>query len=230
MKRLLFCMSLLLLTLGQISALAQDRRVDDDQQQDMPNTPGELHNEGVQFILQHIQAVPSPSETRPLVIKLADEFCASADLDCPSGSPLPVPSSTEELLASIEGSKTFKDDLRLMFELINNIRPNAAAPGLSLQQYEVSLTDLETTVAGKLGPEERTRFLGAVSTARMSGLFWAPTEEGGLNGIHFLNTNGTTPATIDWGKVVLADVQGFLGGGLKGAIIASVINLLGQLL
>ncbi len=229
MKKQLYCVALLLLTVCQTPVFAQAT---------LSNTPGALHNEGVQFILQNIRTIPSSAEIGPLVIQFTTEFCVRTDLDCSFVTLTSlVPPTNEQLLATIKGSQKFKNDLGLMFQLMDNIRPDSAAPGLSLHQYEISLTDLQTTVAENLAGNEQTEFLAAISIARMSALLWAPVEEGGINGSGFLNS--FLGIKINWGKAVGADVGGFFsglfkGGGLRGgvanAIASSASNVLGQVL
>ena len=215
MKIIGYCATLLLLLFGLIVGVAEQNTAE---QQDLGNTPGVLHNEAVDFVLQHLQTPPSPAEARPLIIQLIKEFCVTRDLNCSSLSLPPVLPTVEEVLAGIHGSETFKTDLKLIIQLMAKIRKNPNVPALSLQQFEISLTDLETTVAARLRPAERIKFLGAVSVARMSALFWAPTEEGGLNRAQFLNISG-----VDWGFVVLFDVLGYLEG-LEGGPEGGAIN------
>jgi len=187
---------------------------------------GEIHNEGVKYVLEHIKVVPPRDKVVPLIIRLTNEFCASSREDCGTLRPDWQPTSPEKFLSTLHGTEAFKENFRSLIQITQSNK--TAMTGRMLQQYQISLDKLERTANGKLKGEERTRFLGALSVARASAIFWAPTQAGGLNGRHYLvDTNLPNGGTdeIDWGAVGTADWAGEVFGGPAGGVAASVAVL-----
>ncbi|MBZ5525386.1 MAG: hypothetical protein LAP21_24430 [Acidobacteriia bacterium] len=211
-------------------AFAQQERRESKNQKPSKSL-GEIHNDGVKYVLEHIKKVPPRDKLGPLIARLTNEFCVKSRVDCGTLKPDWQPSNTEQLLSTLGGSEAFKENIGSLFRLTQS---EIAMTKHSLQQYQTSLDELEKTAERKLTGEERTRFLGAISVARSSAVFWAPKEAGGLDGRHFLNATNL-PSTgskkkVNWDAVVRADLSGLLQGGLGQAVGDSVHNLIDQLL
>jgi hypothetical protein len=186
---------------------------------------GEMHNEGVQFVLQHLKQVPSRQELRSTINGLASEWCATAHLQCSQVSvPPKLPLSTEAALAFVNGSPELKRDLGSVLDLFTS-----GGDTTSLQQLEQSLDQIEKASLEKLSPAERPILSEAISVATSSAKFWAPKAEGGLDGRSFLQPSGGRPVAfkIPWKKIAGSDLEGciscFFGGGAHGCIACAVV-------
>lgn len=193
----------------------------------IPVSVGDLHNAGVQYVLEQIKTVPRLDEVGPLVGRLTSEFCNIHHLACQSENRRVIPLNPEKLLAQTQGSKAFKDEIRSLISMVQHLTAGPRVTREVLEEYQRSLKGLETSAA-QLSPEERAKLSDAVSVARSSAILWAPKEAGGLDGKNFLHVRGTvhgSPMEFDEDPI-LWDLAGMGTCGIGCAIGASVACIL----
>lgn len=192
-------------------------------------TVGEQHNDGVRYVLEHMESIPPRAELPGRITSLTREYCASIGRQCAASVPYPsFPLDAERVIAASPGSEEFKRSLRALFEA------GRSAP--NLQAYLGATGVIERNAAARLASPERERFSDIASIARSSARLWAPTSEGGRNGggTKLPPTGGAAQQDIDWNAVAEADAMGCLVtieiGCFEGAVAFSAANIIGQLL
>ena len=201
---------------GSLAGGAQGGLSLDDLSRDDVRTasPGELHNRGVQFVLEHIASLPSLDELNTVVLAKTQEYCASVGQDC-SGLTPPSrrPEDPEQAIAQLTGSRALKRRVEAVFDIIE-IRGRRPQNARSLRRFEDSLGALESSYRRPLSTSDAGQLSDLVSVAQSSGRFWASAAEGGLNGLGHLGAPIPPQAAkkIDWVKVVIKDVLGCAEG------------------
>ncbi len=148
-------------------------------------SPGELHNEGMKFILERIKVMPKPGDRKRLVISLANRYLESiGEAPVKMDSPNPPRNYDEAIsgIRNINGSDTLKSAFKSVLKLERR-NPKLAA-------LDRALVKLERETAPRLKGDELDRFSHAVSIARASARFWAPSEQGGVNGMKYFHPKG----------------------------------------
>jgi hypothetical protein len=178
---------------------------------------GELHNQGVRFVLEHLTSLPAQQEeAHAVVLELTKEYCTSVGQDC-SWLKLPakLPRNPQPLIDRLRGSRALRNRAEAVFAVVE-LRSQRPRNARSLRRFERTLNSLESSYQRPLNTGDTARLSNLVSVARASGRFWAAPAEGGLGGIDFLDIDrpGPTPIVnkIDWTEVVMADAAGCLAG------------------
>lgn len=182
------------------------------------SSAGQLHNDGVQYVLARLEPNASGDRMRSRIATLTSDYCRTIRRTCTAPISVPsLPPSTDQIVESASGTGAFKARLRSLFGTLRGAR--------TLREFERSIAAYESPAAG-LNRAESLRFADIVSVARFSARYWAPTAEGGLGG-------GTRPggggggiaARTDWVLVAAADIAGCtenLLNCVEAAIIYSV--------
>jgi hypothetical protein len=191
---------------------------------------GELHNDGVRYVLERLNGIPRKQELRSSITRLTMEYCAAIGRSCAVSAPTPsFPLDANRLINSTAGSSELKFRVRSVFQ--------AVARSRNVPDLEASLTRIEGEATGKLSLNESRRFSDVVSVARSSAQLWAPLALGGRNGgyIRYPGWGNTGPGggvvsmIVDWGEVAEADALGCWvapeGGCLEWAISFSTDNI-----
>lgn len=175
---------------------------------------GLYHNDGCDYILENMIVIPEdPAALIAETTRLAQEYLAIQNVVEPAAPVVMSPAlkgMQNELFAAIavsapQGLEAFGEALRAVDE-----------------KADVILTQ----------PEEREYFRAATYVGLKSGQNWTPEANGGNSGWNHSNSNipeAMAAQSIDIGKIICEDVSGFTKGGLKGAIVSSVCELVRQL-
>jgi len=185
-------------------------------------SPGERHNRGLQFILEHTTTFPAPEDAGSVALAMTKEYCASVGRDCSRlTAPSQLPQSPKPLISQLPGSRALQRRASSIFNVID-IRGQRPQNARSLSRFEGSLGMLESSYQKPLTPTDASKLSDLVSVAQSSGRFWASKGEGGLGGINHLPAPIAGFIKIDWGAVVRRDVMGCLIGLYNSGEDASV--------
>jgi len=180
---------------------------------------GQLHNNGVEYVLTRLEADSSGEGTPSRIATLTGEYCRTIGRTCTAPIAVPsLPPSTDQIITAAGGTSAFRERLRSLFVNISGAR--------TLQQFDRAITAYDTSAAA-LNNQERRRLADIVLVTRFSGRYWAPTAEGGMGGGTRPGGGGVGPAArTNWVLVAAADGAGCAWGGplhcLQGAIMFSV--------
>jgi hypothetical protein len=195
-------------------------------------SPGELHNDGVRYVLERLKKVPKKKELQSSVTNLVAEYCTTIGMRCSVLVPVPsFPLNMTRIINSSAGSRELKSKLRSLFQAIPKAR--------NIPDLEASLTRIEREASGTLSRPESEHFSNVVSIARSSARLWAPVDQGGRNGASIVlparvstGSGGGPALKINWAEVAAADAFGCAVSGpfcVAGAILYSVADILLQL-
>lgn len=192
------------------------------ERRDNETSVGEIHNDGLRYVLMHFDGESSAEAAKRGVVELVNKFAREVDDDV-HVTLQHIPQNLEQAvsaLKNVQGSMALREGCR---RLLNLTRRN-----LTLSEVDKELIQLAGEVTPELRGKELERFAGTMSVARHSARFWAPGEQGGDNGIRYLRSKGATPAesSLPW---YAWDAVGFFEGGWPGAIALSVLSILGFL-
>lgn len=202
---------------------------------------GERHNQGVRFILERLTSVPRPEEVNAVVLEMTREYCASVDQDCSwLQAPARLPRDPQPLIDRLQGSRALRNRAEAAFDIVK-IRSERPRNARSLRRFDRTLNQLESSYRRPLNAMDSIRLSSLVSVGRASGRFWASQEEGGLEGTSYIPDSPIQARDIDWGQVVVADMEGCLAGAeavpfppleldacVAGAILYSTAEVLNQ--
>ena len=186
---------------------------------------GELHNRGVQFVLSRLKEIPKPEERRQVVFELTRQYFASIKEPFPYSTVADLPEAGDNSVERVQGSEGLKAALGSVLTDARNYT--------TLREFNRGMDKLARQTSPTLRGEELQRFSHAVSVAKSSATFWAPTGEGGLNGRRYLRLKGEVGPAARIPGWLSADIIGCMAGWefdgpgcLVGAIIGSVIYAL----
>jgi hypothetical protein len=204
---------------------------------------GELHNEGVRFVLEHLSSLPRPEEVKGAILELTHEYCASIGQDCSwLRAPARLPRDPQPLIDRLQGSRALRRRAEAVFAVVE-IRAQRPRNARSLRQFHRTLDTLETSYQRPLNATDSARLSNLVSVAHGSGSLWASRAEDGMQGVDYLDLGPDRPGfrAIDWGQVVIADLEGCIAGMeavpfppleldacIAGAILYSTIEVVQQ--
>ena len=179
---------------------------------------GELHNQGVQYVLTRLKRIPQPEGRRSAVIALTKDYLrgiGQPESDIAVPKPLKSYDDAIALVENIHGSEALKEAFRSLLKLWRE--------HLRLPELNRALSRLERENTPRIKGKELKDFSQTISLARSSATFWAPVKEGGRNGIKYLNPRGgfnPPPSELPvWGW----DCVGYLIGAVGGAIACSAL-------
>jgi hypothetical protein len=206
------------------------------------NNAGEMHNEGVKFVLEHLTGLPRREDVNAVALAMTQDYCASIDQDCHwLKAPAKLPRDPQILIYRLQGSRPLRDRAKSVFDIvaIMDQRPRNAR---SLRRFERTLNHLESSYRRPLNATDSVKLSNLVSVGGSSGKFWASRREGGLEGIS--NFAEAPAVQIDWVAIVVADIEGCIwgmetvpvpipevetGACIAGAILFSSIEAINQL-
>jgi hypothetical protein len=198
---------------------------------DSVQTAGVLHDNGVRYVLEHLDTIPPQAQLPVRVANLVREYCQTIGRKCSASVANPSFPLDAERIAVSQGSDDFKRITRTLF-LAGRSAPN-------LRAFTTSVDAVEREARTRLNSTEREHFASIASIARSSATYWAPKSQGGRDGAgtrlpYAGNTGSTVKVTIDWVEVAEADWEGCVQtiefGCVDGAILFSVADILKQLL
>lgn len=180
---------------------------------------GELHNEGVRYVLRKIAQGLKRNDEKRVIIALTKDYLQtigdpSSDINVPDG--FKSYDQAIGLIEDIQASETLKDAFKSLIKLS---RENP-----TLSDLNRALINLERETAPRLSRAELKRLSDTISVVRSSAKFWAPTKQGGENGVRYVKSKGGlngTPSELPWWGW---DAVGFMIGNLGGAIACSVLS------
>ncbi len=213
----------------------------DEQQRTIPVTGftnpkeaiGQMHNRELKYILQNTHAKPARGTEREYVENRLGEIHngkkSSVSLaflpDFPDDPELLDP---EEWIAGSELSTALKKEVSKTFELFRR--------SACLDEIMEGIRSREVVAAGQFTGAELDLLYEHLAVARYTATFWAPEEEGGMNGMQFLEAGGLSSGngkksekTVNWWKVLGVDCVGGMMGGPAGYAGASAISVIMQL-
>jgi hypothetical protein len=194
---------------------------------------GELHNQGVRYVLGHLERNPPRAELSNRIIVLTQDYCERV-LRVPRGRcTVFLPERWENasgLIQRMNASEPFKESLQTLVRTVDAAQ--------TLPDLDRGLAVLESRARSRLNRTEAGHLSDAISIARSSATLWAPIEQGGLNG-RGISFPVTPPAEFrfPWKPLLKADLigcltviltGGCLGGAVVGTCIAAVEILLGE--
>jgi hypothetical protein len=174
---------------------------------------GELHNQGVKYVLQHLNSLPAPKEVNSVILGLTRQYCASIGQDCSWLTvPTELPRDPQQLINHLKGSQALRNRAQAVFSLIR-IRGQEPRNARSLARFEQKLNHLEPSYQRPLNARDSAALSSLISVAGASGRFWASTAEGGLGGGRYVpDPTPGAEAEIDWEEVAAADAAGCIAG------------------
>jgi hypothetical protein len=213
-------------------------------QADNNSTAGATHNDGVKYVLSQMPGwwrsgcicccEPCPcdpgSNMWPLVLQAVQNYAAQGGQQAGPIVP-PDGTSLDVTIDNLAAQGRFSPPAQgMLHQLAQVIQTNSSA---TLAQYNAQLDQLDAMAEQQLVGPDLATYQDASSVARSSGSMWALQANGGINGVGYLpNVPNPDPvaADIDWGHVVGEDVKGYLSGGIWTAIVASVVDIIKQIL
>jgi hypothetical protein len=181
------------------------------------NTVGNFHNDGVQFVLTHLDSIPDPSERTAIVRRLTNEYLDSINASSPDVASFPsLPAADPRAtIAGTTASPALKSSLNALVSLVE-----AASPS-SLSDFESNLSSLRRESIAVLDEQDFERFSSSLSVAKASGRFWAQESDGGLGGTKFIPGDASERTPEEWVEVVTWDIVGCAVGGFCGFLFLS---------
>lgn len=185
---------------------------------------GELHNQGVKYVLEHLDRNPPRAELSNRIIVLTQDYCERM-LHVPRGRcTVFLPERWENangLIQRMNASEPFKESLQTLVRTVDAAE--------TLPELDRGLAALESRAGSRLNRIETAHLSDAISIARSSATLWAPIDQGGLNG-RGISFPVTPPAEFrfPWKPLLKADLLGCLsvvltGGCLGGAVVGTCI-------
>ena len=165
---------------------------------------GQAHNQGVKFVLEQIQNLPSGEVDAVVIKKLVAEYFQLDAESIPEYRDI----SVDELIKNSLGKSIISDSgakfLRKLFEIVD------ADDFQTLSQFLQEVKTLEADASRTLEEKELGIFYASASIARHSGKLWADSKQ----------------VKVD--EVILADAMGFISGYEEGGIWIGVINAVAE--
>jgi hypothetical protein len=183
---------------------------------------GEEHNQGLRYILQHLEGVPEPAKRMDTIEKLLEQFNVGLRGSYTPPIRLAIPESPDDFdgYAWIEANcpdPALKPFLTRLVALIEADQ--------SIEKFNSGLDELEESGGITIFGQNIRALFACTAVARASMSFWTPKELGGLGGASYLHSYaaaGCSSATTGkWRRIVLADTIGTAVGGVNGAIATS---------
>ncbi len=221
MSKLLTIAAALAMILGSWSASASDNFMD---------WVGMEHNQGVKYVLQHLQELPEGDAIVEKIDELTGSFFIMTRGSYDGMRLPPIPETIEELdpYEWIKEAPVSYAVKQYEFSLLNLLSQDMA-----IEEFEQALELLERRAMLNLSGGDLEIFLSSASVARHSMRFWTPCELGGMGGLEYLHICGVDTGydsrAINWWKVLGCDCLGGIFGGAGGYICASLISVVMQL-
>jgi hypothetical protein len=187
---------------------------------------GQWHNDGVKYILQQMTYIPSGSNNIESYVDGIYGTWSEAVKPIAFGFPA-MPNNFDDFtpyswVDSLSYSKQFKNLVTSTLDLFQS------SPGLQVILDSIAVR--EQRASSLLSGNELNMYYEHLAVAKYAATFWSPVDQGGLNGLQYLNVRQQKSSlNINWWKVFGVDCVGGLIGGAGGYIGASTISVIMQL-
>lgn len=194
---------------------------------------GKQHNEELKFILENVAEIPSAGEVKSYVEKILRNKDAALKSTVSLASIPDFPENIDELdlnswLNEFSISIELKNEITKTFELFQT------AQSLNEILEEIKLKELNAS--NIFQGHDLELYYEHLAVAKHTSIFWYPLEQGGMNGIQYLNASGLKSAStlkstsaVNWWKVLGVDCVGGMMGAAVGYAGASAISVIMQL-
>lgn len=193
---------------------------------------GKMHNIQLQYVLENTKVIPDKNK----VISHVEEILSQHNTlkSTVSLSSIPgFPENFDDLdmnnwVNEFNISSNLKSEIFITFQIFQN----ASDLNDIIQQIE----DRESNASSLFSGNELDLFYEHLAVAKYTATFWYPEEQGGINGIQYLNVSNLKSTSslkstkaVNWWKVLGVDCVGGMMGGPVGYAGASAIAVIMQL-
>lgn len=195
---------------------------------------GRQHNEDLKFILENVNEKPQKNDIKLYVENILKKRQPENLKSAVTLSSIPdFPENIDNLnlnlwLDEFDISTELKTEISKTFELFRT------AQSLTEILNEIKLKELNASHLFQ--GVDLELYYEHLAVAKYTSIFWYPEEEGGMNGIQYLNFSNLKVASslksakvVNWWKVLGVDCVGGLMGGAVGYAGASAISVIMQL-
>jgi len=188
---------------------------------------GKMHNIQLQYVLENTNKIPNRSEVRSHVEKVLSQHNSLKSTVSLSSLP-DFPENLDDFdlnswVDEMNISSTLKSEILITFQIFQN--------SSNLNEIIQQIETRELSASSIFNGSELDLFYEHLAVAKYSATFWSPEEQGGLNGIQYIDIANlkSTKGSINGWKVFGVDCVGGLMGGPVGYAGASLISAIMQL-
>ena len=186
---------------------------------------GKMHNIQLQYVLENTKVIPDKNKAIARVEELLSQYDSFKLTVSLSSIPnLPENLDMDMWVNEFNITSNLKSEIFVTFQIFQN----ASDLNDIIQQIE----EREVNASSIFSGNELDLFYEHLAVAKYTAIFWSPEEQGGMNGVQYLNVgNLKSTKEIDWWKVFGVDcVGGIMSGGnpavYAGASTIAVIMML----
>jgi len=190
------------------------------------NEIGKMHNIQLQYVLENTKTIPDKNN----VISHVEEILSQQNTlkSTVSLSSIPgFPENFDDLdmnnwVNEFDISSKLKSEILITFQIFQS----ASDLNDIIDQIEAREVNASKIFSGN----ELDLFYEHLAVAKYTATFWAPEEQGGMNGIQYINVSNLKSAqAVNWWKVLGVDCVGGMMGAAVGYAGASAIAVIMQL-
>ncbi len=187
---------------------------------------GKMHNTQLKYVLENTNKIPEKSEVRSHVEKILSQHSSFKTTVSLSS----LPSFFENFenfdmnnwVNEFNISSDLKSEIFITFQILQNAS--------DLKDIIRQIEERELNASNLFSGNELDLFYEHLAVAKYSATFWSPEEQGGMNGIQYINvTNLKSTHRVNWWKVLGCDCVGGLVANAAGYVGASAISVIMQL-
>jgi hypothetical protein len=193
---------------------------------------GVQHNQGLDYFVANADFRDPRRDMFPLTIRYCETLGYSrADIEKtlydPETYAVITAANPADALRDYFRANNMSQDLAYLDRMEDAIVQSASAADAvrSLERIEQAVQEDKS-----LSTASQESLLQGLAVGKHSAVYWSDQIAQGPRSPWVTNApGGPSAARINWGAVVMADLGGAIKGGVKGAILASVSNLLDQI-
>jgi hypothetical protein len=194
---------------------------------------GKLHNDALQYILENVTYKPQKGEVKHYVEDILKQKHSTLKSTVSLSSIPEFHESIDNLdlniwLEEFKISKKLKSEMSKTFVIFRTAN--------SLSEILNAIKIKEQNASNLFQGEDLEKYYEHLAVARYTSIFWYPEEDGGMNGIKYLNVGGVSQKSglksanaINWWKILAVDCVGGVMAGPVGYAGTSAVSVIMEL-